>query len=137
MANASLRTRWPSWRERRGHSANYPPGEVVHGHGAGAHSRPWRRHLDAFERHALRSSRSLFPGAPRTRRCLPICRRGEKLRSHPDVHTAALALDAQRWQIIQFVAWNIPPQDDEMAERYEILHTSTPDIDALPKGRGW
>jgi len=65
------------------------------------------------------------------------CRNLEEFRNHPDVHTAALVLDVQRWQIIRFVAWRAPVHDDEAAERYEILHVSTPDIDALPNGRVW
>jgi len=65
------------------------------------------------------------------------CGRLEEFRNHPHVHTAALALDAQSWRMIRFVAWSTPSHPEEAAERYEILHVSTPDIAALPNGRVW
>ncbi|MFI2073011.1 DUF4865 family protein [Streptomyces triculaminicus] len=55
------------------------------------------------------------------------------------VHTAALALDPSRWQLMRFVLWAdaAPASEDRDAERYEVLHLSTPHLSRLPAGRHW
>jgi hypothetical protein len=54
------------------------------------------------------------------------------------VHTAALALDPVRWQLLRFVLWQdaVPPGEDA-TERYQVLHVSAPGVAALPAGRHW
>jgi hypothetical protein len=44
---------------------------------------------------------------------------------HPDVHTAALAVDPYAWQLMRFTLWRDHPADD-VGERYQVLHLSTP-----------
>ena len=60
------------------------------------------------------------------------------LARHEDVHTAALAVDPQHWQLMRFVLWNSAVAQDEAAtERYEVLHLSVPGLADLPTGRNW
>ncbi|MEV6397203.1 DUF4865 family protein [Streptomyces sp. NPDC051907] len=55
-----------------------------------------------------------------------------------DVHTAALAFDPCRWQLMRFVLWRDSAAPDESAtERYEVLHLSSPGLGSLPEGRAW
>jgi hypothetical protein len=53
------------------------------------------------------------------------------------VHTAALAVDPHRWQLMRFVLWRDAAPDTAGAERYRVLHLSAPGLDALPEGRAW
>ncbi len=55
-----------------------------------------------------------------------------------DVHTAALAVDSDRWQLLRFVLWADTVRPEEApTERYQVLHLSTPGLDDLPEGRSW
>jgi hypothetical protein len=55
-----------------------------------------------------------------------------------DVHTAALAIDPQHWQLMRFALWKDTVALEEAAtERYEVLHLSAPGLFGLPDGRGW
>ena len=48
----------------------------------------------------------------------------------PGVHTSAVGLDPQRWELVHFTLW----ADDAPAEagtRYEVLHLSAPGLDGL------
>ncbi|MFC6020296.1 DUF4865 family protein [Plantactinospora solaniradicis] len=54
------------------------------------------------------------------------------------VHTAALALDPQHWQLLRFVLWqDTVPHDEQATEQYEVLHLSAPGLAELPTGRTW
>jgi hypothetical protein len=55
------------------------------------------------------------------------------------VHTAALAVDPHRWQLVRFVLWAdaVPPDGDDATERYEVLHLSAPGLAGMPDGRHW
>jgi hypothetical protein len=57
----------------------------------------------------------------------------EKLASHPDVHTAALAVNPQTWQSVHFTLRRegAEPVDVPEADRYEVLHVSAPELDRL------
>jgi hypothetical protein len=60
------------------------------------------------------------------------------LAGRDDVHTAALAVDPHHWQLLRFVLWrDVVAPDESATERYEVLHLSTPELDALPEGRVW
>jgi hypothetical protein len=57
------------------------------------------------------------------------------LAGHPDLHTAALAFDPGAWQLLRFTLWHHQvPQDAPAGNRYEVLHLSAPELDAL-RGR--
>lgn len=50
-----------------------------------------------------------------------------ELVEHPDLHTAAVAFDPYRWQLMRFALWTTPtPPDPDATEHYEVLHVSTP-----------
>ncbi|MFI9202003.1 DUF4865 family protein [Streptomyces sp. NPDC053048] len=55
------------------------------------------------------------------------------------VHTAALAFDPRHWQLLRFTLWAdaVPAAEDPDAERYEVLHLSTPHLGDIPAGRHW
>lgn len=56
----------------------------------------------------------------------------------PGVHTAALALDPRHWQLMRFTLWeHAVPATERAAERYEVLHLSSPGLSGLPDGRHW
>ncbi|MGO4127598.1 DUF4865 family protein [Inquilinus sp. YAF38] len=44
----------------------------------------------------------------------------------PGVHTAALAVDPQSWELVRFTLWTTAPAAD--GERYQVLHLSTPQL---------
>jgi Domain of unknown function (DUF4865) len=53
--------------------------------------------------------------------------------AHRDgVHTAALAVDPDRWELLRFVLWaDTSAPDEDATERYEVLHLSSPGLGAL------
>jgi hypothetical protein len=66
------------------------------------------------------------------------CKELEVLAKADGVHTAALAVDPQHWQLAKFVLWeDSVPRDDDATERYEVLHVSSPGLAELPNGRPW
>ncbi|MFC8716014.1 DUF4865 family protein [Kitasatospora sp. NPDC057198] len=55
----------------------------------------------------------------------------------PGVHTAVLALDPSRWQLLRFTLWDAAPAEDPTAELFAVPHLSAPELSALPEGRAW
>ncbi|WP_242893172.1 DUF4865 family protein [Actinomadura litoris] len=61
-----------------------------------------------------------------------------RLSGHDGIHTAALAVDPQHWQLVRFVVWaDSSAPDEEATEHYEVLHLSAPGLRNLPEGRSW
>jgi len=58
------------------------------------------------------------------------------LAEQPGVHTAALALDPQRWELVRFVIGDADT-DTDATERYQVLHVSAPGLADLPAGQAW
>nr|BFD94545.1 DUF4865 family protein [Kitasatospora sp. Xyl93] len=59
------------------------------------------------------------------------------LPAHPDLHTAAVAVDPSRWELLRFALWRGPAPEDAPGVRYQVLHLSRPELDRLPAGRHW
>ncbi|MGW7447030.1 DUF4865 family protein [Kitasatospora sp. NPDC054795] len=59
------------------------------------------------------------------------------LPTHPALHTAAVAVDPSRWELLRFALWHGPAPEDEPGVRYQVLHLSRPELDRLPAGRHW
>ncbi|MEV7184863.1 DUF4865 family protein [Kitasatospora sp. NPDC093102] len=59
------------------------------------------------------------------------------LPAHPALHTAAVAVDPSRWELLRFALWHGPAPEDAPGVRYEVLHLSRPELDRLPAGRHW
>ncbi|MCL2731346.1 MAG: DUF4865 family protein [Actinomycetia bacterium] len=55
----------------------------------------------------------------------------------PEVHSAALAVDPRRWELVHFTLWQEAAPDEPAADRYRVLHLSRPELDSLPTGRQW
>lgn len=55
----------------------------------------------------------------------------------PGVHSAALAIDPHRWELLRLTLWQDEAPPEPGAERYDVLHLSRPGLDALPTGRQW
>jgi hypothetical protein len=53
----------------------------------------------------------------------------------PGVHSAALAVDPYSWELVHFTLWTSAPMSD--GDRYEVLHLSTPALEAIRTGRQW
>ncbi|MFJ6620609.1 DUF4865 family protein [Kitasatospora sp. NPDC091335] len=60
-----------------------------------------------------------------------------ELPAHPALHTAAVAVDPSRWELLRFALWHGPAPEDAPGVRYQVLHLSSPDLDRLPAGRHW
>ncbi|MFG3228992.1 DUF4865 family protein [Kitasatospora sp. NPDC048194] len=60
-----------------------------------------------------------------------------ELPGHPGLHTAAVAVDPSRWELLRFALWRGPAPEDEPGTRYQVLHLSCPELDRLPTGRHW
>ncbi|MEU6233643.1 DUF4865 family protein [Kitasatospora sp. NPDC047058] len=56
---------------------------------------------------------------------------------HPALHTAAVAVDPGRWELLRFALWAGPAPAAEPGTRYRVLHLSSPELDRLPAGRHW
>ncbi|MET7395761.1 DUF4865 family protein [Dactylosporangium sp. NPDC005572] len=55
------------------------------------------------------------------------------LASHPQLHTAAVAVDPRDWRLVRFALWGDEiPDGEPFTERYEVLHLSAPELAALP-----
>ncbi|WP_327065874.1 DUF4865 family protein [Kitasatospora sp. NBC_01302] len=86
---------------------------------------------------AIAATRLLEPLAPdadpaaeieRARAALPTGLAG--------VHTTALAVDPDRWELVTFTLWSEPPGPGH-GERYQVLHLSRPELSELPRGQHW
>ena len=67
----------------------------------------------------------------------PIAAAVETLRttaSLEGVHTAALAVDPSRWELVHFTLWSTPEPGFVPGTRYQVLHLSTPGTKELLRG---
>ncbi|MFF2655930.1 DUF4865 family protein [Kitasatospora sp. NPDC058032] len=60
-----------------------------------------------------------------------------ELPDHPDLHTAAVAVDPDRWELLRFALWRDAAPDEVPGTRYRVHHLSSPELDRLPAGRHW
>lgn len=64
-----------------------------------------------------------------------------ELAARPGVHSAAVVIDPRHWELVHFTLWEdapagtASPAGDE--ERYQVLHLSAPELDAIETGRQW
>lgn len=58
----------------------------------------------------------------------------------PGTHSAALAVDPSRWQLVQLTLLTETPAEpaaETGVQHYQVLHLSQPGIDELPTGQHW
>jgi hypothetical protein len=55
----------------------------------------------------------------------------------PGVYSTALAVDPRGWEVVHFTLWTRDPPPETPGVRYEVLHLSTPGLDAIGTGRHW
>ncbi|MEK2489706.1 DUF4865 family protein [Kitasatospora purpeofusca] len=60
-----------------------------------------------------------------------------ELPDHPDLHTAAVALDPARWELLRIALWGAAAPAGTPGTRYRVHHLSSPELDRLPVGRHW
>ncbi|MDY0810950.1 DUF4865 family protein [Kitasatospora purpeofusca] len=60
-----------------------------------------------------------------------------ELPDHPDLHTAAVALDPARWELLRIALWRADAPAEAPGTRYRVHHLSSPELDRLPVGRHW
>ncbi|MFI8456500.1 DUF4865 family protein [Kitasatospora sp. NPDC085464] len=60
-----------------------------------------------------------------------------ELPADPALHTAAVAVDPSRWELLRLALWRGPAPQDAPGIRYQVLHLSRPELDRLPTGRHW
>ncbi|MEV0189508.1 DUF4865 family protein [Kitasatospora purpeofusca] len=60
-----------------------------------------------------------------------------ELPDHPDLHTAAVALDPARWELLRIALWHAGAPAGASGTRYRVHHLSSPELDRLPVGRHW
>ncbi|MFD8708012.1 DUF4865 family protein [Kitasatospora sp. NPDC059648] len=53
------------------------------------------------------------------------------------LHTAVVAVDPSRWELLTLALWHGPAPEDAPGTRYRVLHLSRPELDRLPAGRHW
>ncbi|MFD8751830.1 DUF4865 family protein [Kitasatospora sp. NPDC059577] len=56
---------------------------------------------------------------------------------HPALHTAAVAVDPSRWELLTIALWHGRAPEEAAGTRYRVLHLSRPELDRLPAGRHW
>ncbi|MCU7821820.1 DUF4865 family protein [Kitasatospora sp. DSM 101779] len=114
----------------RGLSADFGRPAVRHWIGAGLHAGPA---ADTPPTTATRTTRSLPPGTDpgeETARALAA------LGDAPGLHTAAVALDPARWELVHFALWaDTPPGTpaEGHCTAYRVLHLSRPELHLLAK----
>ncbi|MFI6443917.1 DUF4865 family protein [Kitasatospora sp. NPDC050543] len=59
------------------------------------------------------------------------------LPSGGELHSAALAVDPSRWELLRLALWHGPAPDGADGDRYQVLHLSRPELPGLPPGRHW
>ncbi|WP_327682808.1 DUF4865 family protein [Kitasatospora sp. NBC_00458] len=59
------------------------------------------------------------------------------LPDHPGLHTAAVAVDPSRWELLRIALWRGAAPEDVPGTRYRVHHLSGPELDRLPAGRHW
>lgn len=55
----------------------------------------------------------------------------------PGVHSTTLLVDPRHWELLHFTLWQDRAPDESGAERYQVLHLSRPELDAIGTGRQW
>ncbi|MFB7616751.1 DUF4865 family protein [Kitasatospora sp. NPDC056181] len=119
----------------RGLSADFGRPAVRHWLGTGLRRGPARDTPVTAVRHLERIPESTDP-AEAVEAALAA------LPDHPDLHTAAVAVDPGRWELLRIALWSGPgPRAESDIEptgaRYEVLHLAGPELDRLPAGRHW
>jgi hypothetical protein len=90
-------------------------------------------------RAATRRSQPLLPGDE------PAAVVGRALADLPElaaragVHSAAVAIDPRHWELVHFTLWQdaAPAPLEDAEERFQVLHLSAPELDALATGQQW
>jgi hypothetical protein len=57
------------------------------------------------------------------------------LTTAPGMHSTALAVDPFSWELVHFTLWASAPATD--GDHYQVLHLSTPALEAIGTGRHW
>ncbi|BBB01750.1 hypothetical protein RVR_9302 [Actinacidiphila reveromycinica] len=69
-----------------------------------------------------------------------LARELEELRevaAGPGTHSAALLVDPRHWELLRFTLWRDRAPEEPGAERFQVLHLSRPELDAVETGRQW
>ncbi|MFB7471860.1 DUF4865 family protein [Kitasatospora sp. NPDC056184] len=115
----------------RGLAADFGRPAVRHWHGAGLRRGPAAESGPATAtRHAERLPEGADPAEA-------VERAVAELPDHPDLHTAAVAVDPDRWELLRFALWHAAAPDGVPGTRYRVHHLSSPELDRLPVGRHW
>ncbi|WP_431681704.1 DUF4865 family protein [Kitasatospora sp. KL5] len=116
----------------RGLSADFGRPEVRHWIGAGLRTGPA---ADAVPRFATRTVRTVPPGTdPGEETARAVAALGDA----PGLHSAAVALDPARWELVHFALWqDTPPEEPAEGHRtaYQVLHLSRPEFGLLAEKR--
>ncbi|MEU9040245.1 MULTISPECIES: DUF4865 family protein [unclassified Kitasatospora] len=116
----------------RGLSADFGRPAVHHWLGAGlAHGGA----TDARETAPTTATRDTVPLPETADPAEAVERALAELPTHPALHTAAVAVDPSRWELLRFALWHGPAPEDAPGARYQVLHLSRPELDRLPAGR--
>ncbi len=111
-------------------SADFGRPAVRHWLGAGLHRGPAAGTPVAATRATARLPEGVDP-AEAVERALA------ELPDHPDLHTAAVAVDPAAWEVLRIALWCGAAPDDVPGTRYRVHHLSSPELDRLPVGRHW
>ncbi|MFI6843956.1 DUF4865 family protein [Kitasatospora sp. NBC_00085] len=118
----------------RGLSQDFGRPAVRHWLGTGLRRGPARDAPVTATRHATRHIERLPEGADPAEAVEAAL---AALPDHPALHTAAVAVDPSRWELLRIALWDGAAPEAEPGTRYEVLHLSSPELDRLPAGRHW
>ncbi|GAA2134857.1 DUF4865 family protein [Kitasatospora kazusensis] len=107
-----------------GLSADFGRPQVRHWLGTGHHPGPDGDSARGLTpRTATRRTEALPEGADPA---AATARALAELAGRPGLHSAAVALDPDRWELLRFALWHDTAPDDHRDTRYEVLHLSRP-----------
>lgn len=85
------------------------------------------------------AARRALPLPPGENPAAAIGRAVEAVRAYaatPGVHSAALAIDPRRWELLHFTLWE-HTAPDTAGDRYQVLHLSAPELNTIQTGQQW
>ena len=115
----------------RGLSADFGRPQVRHWLGAGYRPGPA---VDADPATAIRRTEAIPENADPGE---AIERALAALPDDPNLHSTAVAVDPDRWELLHIALWRGPAPEQAIGTRYRVLHLSRPELDGLPAGRHW
>ncbi|WP_328472405.1 DUF4865 family protein [Streptomyces sp. NBC_00448] len=86
---------------------------------------------------ATRAARQVAAGEPLAEAVARELAELREVAARPGAHSAALLVDPRHWELLRFTLWRDAAPEEPGAERFQVLHLSRPELDAIDTGRQW